>query len=140
MKQTRLIAVLIVLLAAASGYGLYEAGASQRSRPPNSPSPQTAQPRPSTPPPQAGKPQETAPPRTAPPQQQPSEGRTRPPGIRPPARPNVVRHHRDRDRDTLVILATAASLFPIPVRLGRLVWLPVVSVHVPLGLGLSASA
>jgi hypothetical protein len=94
MKQTRLTAVLIVLLAAASSYGLYEAGTSQRSRPPNSPPPQTAQPRRSAPPPQtappqqstppaqAGNAQETAPPRTAPPPQ-PSEGRTRPPATPP---------------------------------------------------------
>lgn len=94
MTRTRLVAVLIVLLAVASGYGLFEAGASQRQRPSSAapqtaqprqsaPPPQTAQPRQSAPPPQAGRQQETAPPRTAPPQQQPGEGRTRPPGTPP---------------------------------------------------------
>ena len=87
MTRTRLVAVLIVLLAVAGGYGLFDAGASQRKNP-GSAQPQTAQPRQSAPPPQTAQPRQTTPresppPRTAPPQQQPSAGRTRPPGVPP---------------------------------------------------------
>ena len=101
MKRTQLAAALVVLLAAATGYGLYlENEGSQRSRPPSSP-PQTAQPR-STPPPSA-QPRQSPPPQTA---QQPKEtarpaqeeskgGRNRPPDApvvgraepRPPSAP-----------------------------------------------------